>query len=224
MEIIDQHGVRAAGLSVLTRRQKGENSVNAKVDAMKSSDDKLLVVVKELSAGLNDKVFSPEGKKVIESTRVVLDLPALSVKLKETGASSIKVSEIEFPKFAKAVSEVPVRSVRDIPEKEMKIQFKLFLDKLSIMTAKLDKDEVSKTDPKELIKQFFDPSKELFKDIEMIMQCLAVCAVKHSCESVLESYVSMYENHFDSRRNTEEESTNEEFVISTNGPNLANSD
>ena len=34
----------------------------------------------------------------------------------------------------------------------------------------------------------------------------------------------MYENHFDSRRNTEEDGTNEDFVIATNGPNIANSD
>ena len=56
------------------------------------------------------------------------------------------------------------------------------------------------------------------------MQALSVCAVKHSCESVLESFVSCYENHFDSRRNTEEGATNEEFEIATNGPNIANCD
>jgi hypothetical protein len=45
------------------------------------------------------------------------------------------------------------------------------------------------------------------------MQAMAVCAVKHSCESILESYVSRYENHFDCRRNTNEVSANEEFEI-----------
>ena len=29
MDILDQHGVKAAGLSILTRRQKGENFVNS---------------------------------------------------------------------------------------------------------------------------------------------------------------------------------------------------
>jgi hypothetical protein len=56
----------------------------------------------------------------------------------------------------------------------------------------------------------------------MVMQAIAVCAVKHSCESVLESFVSRYENHFDSRRNTEEDATNQEFEVAVNGPNLAN--
>ena len=79
-------------------------------------------------------------------------------------------------------------------------------------------------DPKELIKKFLDPAGQLYKNVELIMQALSVCAVKHSCESVLESFVSCYENHFDSRRNTEKGSTNEEFEIATNGPNIANCD
>ena len=58
----------------------------------------------------------------------------------------------------------------------------------------------------------------------MTMQEIAVSAVKHSCESILESFVSRYENHFDMRRSTNEESTNKEFEIAVNGPNLANCD
>ena len=51
-----------------------------------------------------------------------------------------------------------------------------------------------------------------------------MCSVKHSCESVLESFVSRYENHFDVRRNSNEETANQEFEIAVNGPNLANCD
>ena len=47
--------------------------------------------------------------------------------------------------------------------------------------------------------------------------------MKHSCESVLESFVSRYENHFDVRRSVDEETA--EFVITVNNsPNLANCD
>ena len=35
----------------------------------------------------------------------------------------------------------------------------------------------------------------------MVLQAIAVSSVKHSCESMLESLVSKFENHFDSRRN-----------------------
>jgi hypothetical protein len=41
---------------------------------------------------------------------------------------------------------------------------------------------------------------------------------------VLESFVSRYENHFDIRRNTNEETANQEFEIAVNGSNLANCD
>ena len=51
-----------------------------------------------------------------------------------------------------------------------------------------------------------------------------MCSIKHSCESVLESYSSRYENHFDVRRNSNEETANQEFEIAVNGPNLANCD
>ena len=48
--------------------------------------------------------------------------------------------------------------------------------------------------------------------------------MKHSCESVLESFVSRYENHFDVRRSTDEDTSNQEFEIALNGPNLAHCD
>ena len=49
-------------------------------------------------------------------------------------------------------------------------------------------------------------------------------SVKHSCESILESFVSIYENIFDNRRPTAAKSTHEEFEVAVNGPNLAHGD
>ena len=62
-------------------------------------------------------------------------------------------------------------------------------------------EELMHKDPKDLLKLFFDPDLGHFVDIELILQALAVCSVKVSCESILESFVSVYENHFDKRRN-----------------------
>ena len=53
---------------------------------------------------------------------------------------------------------------------------------------------------------------------------MAVASVKHSCESISESFVSEYENHFDERRNVDETTANEEFEIAVIGPNLAHAD
>ena len=46
---------------------------------------------------------------------------------------------------------------------------------------------------------------------------MAVASVKCSCESILESYVSQYEVHFNERRNVDELTANEEFGIAVNG-------
>ena len=46
----------------------------------------------------------------------------------------------------------------------------------------------------------------------------------HDCFLHNESFVSRYENHFDARRSTNEETANEEFEIAANGRNLANCD
>ena len=77
---------------------------------------------------------------------------------------------------------------------------------------------------KDIIKQFFAPSNNLFEGIEMIMQAMATAAVKQSCESILESMVSRYENHFSSNRNMAEESINHEFFVAVNGPSLGRCD
>ena len=83
---------------------------------------------------------------------------------------------------------------------------------------------IKKLNPNDILKDFFNSEEKLFVDIEMVMQAMAVSAIKHSVESVLESFVSIFENHFDSRRNLDEDSTVEEFAIAVNGPNIARCD
>ena len=124
--------------------------------------------------------------------------------MKKVGGNPIILSVTEYPKFKECIDKIPVDSIKDIPEQELKDQFRKFLEKLKVLTEDIATDELSKLEPKEIIKQFFDSEGKLYKDIEMVMQTIAVFAVKYRCESVLESFVSKYENHFDSRRNTEE--------------------
>ena len=75
-----------------------------------------------------------------------------------------------------------------------------------------------------LMKTFFEESNNLYQGIEMVLQAMAVSSVKSSCESILESFVSMHENHFDQCRNVDETTATEEFEISVNGPSLAHAD
>ena len=47
----------------------------------------------------------------------------------------------------------------------------------------------------------------------MVMQAISVCCVKVPCESVLESLVSIFDNHFNAIRNMNKESTTQDFMI-----------
>ena len=82
--------MRAAGLQVRTRRQEAERLVKAGENTQDKIDKRLLSVVSELVKGLSENVYSNEGKKVIENTRTILDLPALALKLKEPVPAQLK--------------------------------------------------------------------------------------------------------------------------------------
>ena len=53
---------------------------------------------------------------------------------------------------------------------------------------------------------------------------MAASSVNYSCESILEYYVSRYENHFNIRRSVDEETANEKNEVTVNGPILAKHD
>ena len=224
ISIANQHQIRAAGLSVKTRQATLEQFLHSEEDAIAKSDKQLIVLVKELFRGLSEDVYDAKTIEVIEETRYILDLPALAIRLKEPGMSCIKLATLDYPKFKKAVDTIPVRSLREVPEDILAQQHKEFIKRLQMITDDSDEKELSRTDPKDIIKKYFDPTLRLLENIEMIVQAMAVACVKHSCESVLESLVSKFENHFDERRNMGEDSAAEEFEIAVNGPNIANCD
>jgi hypothetical protein len=180
-------------------------------------------LTRDISKRLKAEVFSEEGEEIIGYTRTLLDLPTLALKVKKE-QSSLKVALIEFPEWSKAVKNIPVDDLKDVPEDEMKNQYKLFVKRLESLTSGYSVAELQKLDTKILVKKFFDPESQLFVNIEFVMHAMAVASVKHSCESILESFVSEYENHFDERRNVDETTANEEFEIAVNGPNLAHAD
>ena len=145
LTVVNKHGMRAAGLQVATRKETGDRLVSAEEDTVKKSDDRLMTVVRELANGLSKEVYSADVKTVIEETRAVLDLPSLALKLKEPGASFIKLSVTEFPKFKQAVEKVSIASLQAVPLDELKSEFKLFLERLEVMTLKLSKEDLKKT-------------------------------------------------------------------------------
>ena len=85
---------------------------------------------------------------------------------------------MEHPNFIKAVKEIPIRSLTYILEDSLQKQLTEFLRKLEKIREKYKQVELGKLDPKELLKKFFNPEEKLFEEIEMIMQAVAVSAVK----------------------------------------------
>ena len=65
---------------------------------------------------------------------------------------------------------MPIVSLEEVTDAELKSEFRTFLGRLEQMIKEVSAKDLEETDPKELIKQFFDPAGELFINIEMIMQ------------------------------------------------------
>ena len=214
--------ILAAGLQCITRFLKKTQKEQAKENAVDKSNQQLRSLVSALHIGLKEEVYDKDALKKIELTRRVLDLPSLAISLKEY--SFIKLACTEFPKFMEAVEAIPIPELLDLPSKVLKEQHRLFMQRLESMTKNDKIEDLKKTDPKELIKKLLHPSEELYLDIEMVMHAICTMCMLQSCESVLESMVSQYENHFDSRRNVKEDTANEEFNIAVNGPSLAHCD
>ena len=46
----------------------------------------------------------------------------------------------KFPKFKTAVKKIPIKSLENVPDEELKIQYKLFLEKLEKITENIEKN------------------------------------------------------------------------------------
>jgi hypothetical protein len=204
--IILQHGIQAADLQIETRRQRIDMAAIDN-DADKISDNKLLSLLEEIHTGLKSEVYDQESITVINATKHVLDLPALSIKLHQPDGGNIKVAATNFPLFIEAVKEAPIRSLQAVPVDHLKEEYAEFLKRLQTLTATYKLETLKTTDPKDLIKTFFNPEDRLFVGIEMIIEAIAVCCVKQSCESILESLVWFPYMKI--------------IFIAANGPNLA---
>ena len=97
---------------------------------------------------LGEDVYTDDERELIEKTRIVLDLPALAGLLKQPGESAVKVQVTEFPKFLKAVKGIPVRSLLEVPEEELRRQFSEYLSRLEEMTSSMSSEVLAKCDPK----------------------------------------------------------------------------
>jgi hypothetical protein len=194
------------------------------VNAEKQVDERLSMLVSTFYSGLKDEVFDEQAVTTTGHTKTVLNLPDIACRLKGPNGGHIKIAVTQGPVFVNAVRAVPVRSLNVVSDEDLKRQYREFLKRLEESTQQYPIEQLREIDPKDILKQFFDPESGLLVDIEMVMQAISMCCFKISCESVLESLVPVFENHFDPNRNMKEKSTTEEFMIAVNGPSLGHAD
>ena len=65
---------------------------------------------------------------------------------------------------------------------------------------------------------------KLYEGIEIIMHTIAAASVAISCESIVQSVVSIYENRQNKFRTITDDRANFEMQIGVNGPNLSQAD
>ena len=99
LTVLDKGPKRAAGLQLVTRKMKEEMIICMSEDVETKTDKKLKGLIEKLANKLETEVYSSEEKKLIEKTRVLLDLPSLALKLKQPGSSAVKTAVTEFPIF-----------------------------------------------------------------------------------------------------------------------------
>ena len=75
-----------------------------------------------------------------------------------------------------------------------------------------------------ILQDFIRSDLKLFEGIELTIQALLCASVKISVESVVETLVSRYEQHFDKKRSLKEEQAMHEMEIAENGPSIFRAD
>ena len=200
-----------------TRLAKKNNDVALVTKADEIVKTNLVCLIQRLETDLRKDTFEKETVEVIELIRNVTDLKSLAVEVRDNGyIQTAHKFGIKFVESAKKITN----TIRDMPDIELKESFCKFLKSLEIHTKDVD---VKDMDSKLLIKDFLQLSK-LYEGTELTLQCICTAAVKISVESVVESLVSRYENHFDASRQLKEDRALDEMEIAENGPEVVKAD
>ncbi len=158
--IVSQCGIQAAGLQSETRRQALTVRMRHKPDAETTSNKQILCLVGEIHSGLQSDVYNQVLIDVIKDTKLILDLPPLAAKLHQPEGGSIKVAEIDFPIFMKAVLAIPVRSLHSVPEQTLKEQYSEFLKRLEAFNIPLHIGTSQSSESKRAYKEVFQPYRQ----------------------------------------------------------------
>jgi len=180
----------------------------------KTVDARLGRLASRLFNDIKTSTIDEKELEVIDQTRLILDASMLKVDLQKTNLSPLAYSLATFPAYLEAITKLYI-DFSAIPESVVEKHYQTFI--------KLVEAEKNLDAPNLMLfwSKLFDENEKLFEGIETVLHTAAVAAVKSSCESVVESFVSKYEYHSNSRRNLDDDSISDECMIAQNGPALS---
>ena len=94
------------------------------------------------------------------------------------------------------------------------LQYRTFLDKLELYVDSLDEDEMRSL---LILRDFLSTKLELYKGVEMIVHLMASAATAMSVESLVESWISVYEAHNHKHRPISNDRAEKEISVAING-------
>jgi hypothetical protein len=170
-----------------------------------------------LIEGLEEKVYSEEDIIMINHSRKLLNLQSILVKVSTNG--SVRVSDQGWRGFKAAAQYFEPEILRRIPEDELRLQYREFNRRLEEFSKKKGSKTMSSI---QILGKFLDPKEKLFMNIEGPLSVLARASVTKGVEAIVESWVSVMENHSNSARGlTDQERLDREMWVAINGPEVA---
>ena len=104
------------------------------------------------------------------------------------------------------------------PEAEMRLQYREFIRRLGEVGKEKGSAELTSI---QIIAKFLDHKEDLYKDIEGPLSVLARACVAQGVEAIVESWVSVLENHSSSVRGiTDQDRLEDEVWVAINGPEV----
>ena len=142
----------------------------------------------------------------------------MSIKLKLSGASH--VAAVQSKLFIKKARELST-DLCDISDEELRFQYMDFLRKLEGHIEDQDEDVISSMN---IFKSFLSSDLKLYHNVELIIHALCVAATSISVESIVESWVSIYESHSNKHRPISNDRAEMEVCVAVNGPLIQHAD
>ena len=205
-----------------TRLQSDQNELVV-ADGINLVKEHLSTVVWRMHPDFCNELFDDETKQKIEHCRTICDLKSLLTRINRNGAVTVGLEEGEsFLIATNAVTD----TCKSFSREDVLRLFREFVTVMErVFVSSVTQFDASKFQNRELIQRIIGSDEsDKFKEVRVIVHIILTACVKISVESIVESLVSRYENHFTSSRQLTEEHALDEMIISENGPNLHEAD